>query len=68
MTALTTRLVKLESFLTLRPGCRVCRRWTPATVCDATGACLRPDRCPTCGRSVPVADRIRIAGLSLERI
>ena len=68
MTARTTRLFKLESFLTLTPGCHVCRRWTRATVCDTHGVCLRPDSCPACGRSVPVDERIRIAGLSLETI
>jgi hypothetical protein len=68
MTARTTRLFKLESFLTLTRSCHVCRRWTPATVCDTHGVCLRPDSCPACGRSVPVTDRVRIAGLSLEAV
>jgi len=49
-------------------GCRLCRHWQPATVCDPFGVCLRPDVCPVCDRSVPVAERVIIAGIDLAAV
>ncbi len=67
MNGLTRRLFRLES-LAMATGCRLCRHWQPATVCDPFGVCLRPDVCPVCDRSVPVAERVIIAGIDLAAV
>ncbi len=68
MSALTTRLFKLESFLTLPPGCRVCRYWTDLTICNDRDICLRPETCEGCGRVVPIVERRVFAGIDLAAV
>lgn len=61
------RVIRLEE---LAPrGCATCERWGPAVHemvrVDADGretsvSVARPDRCPACGRDVPVTLRRRI--------
>ncbi len=68
MTALTTRLFRLESLLTLTPGCHVCRYWTDLTICNDLDICLRPETCEGCGRFVPIVERRIFVGIDLETI
>lgn len=67
MTTFTRRLFRLESLATLT-GCRVCRHWIPATVCDETGVCLRPDDCPNCDRLLPGGTRLTLSGIALGAV
>ena len=55
------RLIRLEEYRGL--GCATCRAWAPATITvtrlDASGReegtePSRPERCPDCGRQVPI--------------
>jgi len=68
MTALTTRLCRLESFLPLTPGCCVCRYWTDLTICNDLDICLRPETCEGCGRVVPIVECRVFVGIDLEAV
>lgn len=46
------RLARLES--RIPAGCAVCRRWGPSVYAFGDGAPERPERCPACGRVVPI--------------
>ena len=60
------RIVRLED--RLKPGrCAVCRAWDGTTVCDET-ACLRPERCPSCGFWLPYKTVVVLAGIALEDV
>ncbi len=44
----------------LRPvGCRTCGWWTGCVLVGNDGP-LRPERCPDCGRTVPITAPVRI--------
>jgi hypothetical protein len=61
------RLIRLEA--RLKPiGCATCRPWIGAVLCDESGACTRPERCPECGRIVPYQQIIELHAVSLEAI
>lgn len=71
MRTLGRRVAKIEA---RRPvGCATCRCWTGAIVMTAdedgteTGR-SRPERCPDCGRVVPVQHVLRIIGIDWDAI
>ena len=47
------RLAKLETVWRRPPGCEVCRFWGPSAHVFLDKP-LRPERCPGCGRTVPI--------------
>ena len=51
----------------LRPvGCPTCRSWTGTVLVGLDGP-QRPERCPGCGRAVPVRVRVEV-GVDLGRL
>lgn len=51
----------------LRPvGCSTCRYWTKTVLVGLDGP-QRPERCPGCGRGVPVRSRV-VVGVDLSRV
>jgi hypothetical protein len=61
------RLIRLEQ--ELRPvGCATCRYWMQTVIEDGEGNRSRPERCPGCGRLVPIRMIRRIIGVPLDWI
>ena len=60
------RLARLEA--AVPKGCTVCRRWHHVVMVDAAGRRDRPERCPGCGRLVPVTIALHIVGVNLDRL
>ncbi|MFL5760320.1 MAG: hypothetical protein ACJ789_11315 [Thermomicrobiales bacterium] len=61
------RLMRLEEHLRPR-GCAYCQRWIGAVVRDETGACSRPQICPSCGRDVPYEHIVALHGVALAEL
>jgi hypothetical protein len=61
-----TRLVALERQIPI--GCPTCRWWMEIVLGDDTGARSRPERCPECGRLVPIRHVIVIGGVPLDAV
>ncbi len=60
------RLVKLKA--ALPTGCDICRRWWEVAIVDDDGNTQRPERCPECGRLVPVRTWVHIVGVPLDAL
>ncbi len=58
------RLTKLEA--ALPKGCSICRDWWETILVDDFGATQRPERCPGCGRLVPIRTTVHIVGVALD--
>jgi hypothetical protein len=56
-----TRLVALERRVPV--GCATCRTWMETVLGDEDGTRSRPERCPACGRVVPIRHVVVIAGV-----
>jgi hypothetical protein len=56
-----TRLVILERLVPV--GCPICRLWMGTVLGDEDGTRSRPERCPDCGRVVPIRHVIVIVGV-----
>jgi hypothetical protein len=66
MSKLCPRLLKLQA---RRPvGCATCRTWCGIVLVDDAGACSLPERCPACGRLVPVRVAVHIVGVPLDAL
>jgi hypothetical protein len=61
-----TRLVVLERLVPV--GCPTCRFWSEIVLGDDTGARSRPERCPECGRFVPIKQTIIILGVPIDAV
>ena len=61
------RLAKLDQVFSSR-GCHLCRGWSAIVLCDENDQSARPERCPDCGRVVPIRTRVCIVGIPLETI
>lgn len=60
------RLEKLEA---LAPkGCAACRDWWDTVLVDADGDTQRPERCPGCGRLVPIRTTVHVVGIPLDAV
>ena len=57
---LRRRVERLGRAYRAPPGCGTCRHWTGHVYVGLDGP-MRPERCPDCGRAVPIAERIYIA-------
>ena len=66
MTGLGKRLAALEARAPV--GCPTCRTWSRVVYEDEAGNRTRPDRCPDCGRLVPVLLIRVIYGVPLEAV
>jgi len=66
MTGLGPRLRKLEARQPVR--CPTCRRWDGMVLQDESGARTRPERCPECGRLVPVWVRVCLVGVPIDAL
>jgi len=60
------RLTKLEAIAP--KGCGACRSWWDTVLIDDWGATQRPERCPTCGRMVPIRTTVHIVGVPLDAL
>ncbi|MDP9355237.1 MAG: hypothetical protein M3R02_08135 [Chloroflexota bacterium] len=58
------RLAKLEARVPV--GCGVCRTWWEVVLRDDEGNRDRPERCPGCGRVVPIRLLLHIVGVPLD--
>jgi hypothetical protein len=58
------RLAELEQ--TRQVVCLTCRWWFGRVRVDDTGTLSRPERCPDCGRVVPITCELHIVGLPLD--
>jgi hypothetical protein len=64
VTKLGPRLRKLEAG---RPvGCPTCRAWCGTVLQDDDGVRSRPERCPACGRFVPIRVAVHVVGVPLS--
>jgi len=59
-----TRLVALERLVPV--GCATCRSWAEIVLGDEDGVRSRPERCPDCGRVVPIRHVVVIVGVPLD--
>lgn len=66
MTGLGKRLAALEARTPV--GCPICRRWDGLVLADDAGTHSRPERCPGCGRLVPVRCVVVVVGVPLEAV
>ncbi len=60
------RLTRLEA--TVPMGCVRCRHWGEVVLLDDAGNSQRPERCPTCGRLVPIRTTVHIVGVALDLV
>lgn len=60
------RLVRLDA--AIPQVCDACRLWEDVPIVDDVGATQRPERCPDCGRLVPVRTWVRVVGVPLAGI
>ncbi len=60
------RLIKLE--VTLPKGCSICRDWWDTVLVDDDGTSQRPERCPQCGRLVPIRTLVHLVGVRLDLV
>ena len=60
------RLVKLES--AVPTGCHRYRHWCHVVLVDDAGTVQRPERCPRCGRLVPIRTLVRLVGVRLDLV
>ncbi len=60
------RLAKLEARVPV--GCGVCRTWCHVVLRDDDGNRDRPERCPGCGRVVPIRLLLHIVGVPLDAL
>ncbi len=58
------RLAKLAARASV--GCAGCRRWSGTVLVDDAGTEPRPERCPGCGRGVPIRTAVHVIGVSLD--
>jgi hypothetical protein len=49
-------------------GCECCHDWSEIVLCDDQGQSARHERCPHCGRVVPIRASICIVGIPLETL
>ncbi len=60
------RLEKLE--VRAPRGCLVCRSWCGTVLVGDAGEASRPERCPGCGRLVPIAVTVHLVGVDLDLV
>ena len=63
---LRRRIDRLAAAYRRPEGCATCRHWQPVVLVGEDGP-SRPERCPDCGRAVPIAQRVHI-GVRLASI
>jgi hypothetical protein len=61
-----TRLATLERLVPV--GCPICRFWMEIVLGDDMGNRSRPERCPECGRLVPIRQTVVIGGVPLDAV
>lgn len=47
-------------------GCEMCRVWSGMVLRDDDGNTSRPERCPDCGRVVPIWHELHLVGIPLD--
>lgn len=65
-TGIGARLTRLEA--RVPAGCATCPRWDGLVLADDAGNRSRPERCPDCGRVVPVRSLLILVGVPLAAI
>ncbi len=60
------RLARLESVMP--KGCPACHNWWEVVLLDDFGVAQRPERCPGCGRLVPIRTTVHIVGVPLDLV
>jgi hypothetical protein len=61
-----TRLNALERLVPV--GCPTCRSWMEIVLGDDDGHRSRTERCPECGRLVPIKQTIVIVGVPIDAV
>ena len=64
MRRVESRLAKLGA--AVPKGCGVCRPWWEVAIVDDWDTTQRPERCPGCGRLVPVRTWVHVVGVPLD--
>lgn len=49
-------------------GCPACRSWCGTVLVGDAGDASRPERCPGCGRLVPIATVVHVVGVDLALV
>jgi len=62
------RLARLAVVWRAPEGCDRCRGWGDAALANDDGARSRPERCPDCGRGVPIRPLVVVAGVDFRLI
>jgi hypothetical protein len=62
--AMRTRIVALET--TVVRSCGTCHFWNGSVLRDDEGHRSRPERCPDCGRVVPIWHELHLVGIPLD--
>ena len=60
------RLARLEARAPI--GCATCALWDGLVLGDDAGTRSRPERCPACGRVVPVRHLLVLVGVPLAAV
>lgn len=65
-----TRIASLEASANAQQhqGCPTCQAWPGMVQIDDDGNMERPERCPDCGRLVPITHLLHIVGMPLDAV
>ena len=65
-----SRIATLEATATAKheAGCPTCGAWPRMVVIDDDGNMDRPERCPDCGRLVPITHLLHVVGMPLDAV
>jgi hypothetical protein len=59
-------VVESQAVSNAAAGCATCRHYAGIVLMDDDGNLSRPERCPECGRDVPIYRLLHIVGVPLE--
>ncbi|MGC4107268.1 MAG: hypothetical protein QM753_13175 [Thermomicrobiales bacterium] len=64
------RIAILEDTASARDeaGCPTCQAWPGLVLIDDNGNMDRPERCPDCGRLVPIIHLLHVVGMPLDAV
>lgn len=66
MRRIEPRLLRLEAIAPM--GCATCRGWCGTVLVDDDDTRSRPERCPGCGRLVPIRCAVHLVGVPLDAL
>lgn len=68
MAGMEKRLDRLAVVWRAPEGCPTCRSWWGTVLGNDDGERSRPERCPECGRVVPIRSVVVVAGIDYRLI